>query len=91
MARHCLLVTLTLYNTRAHTDPRESRRPHNGDQLLHIEPPLRQVVCYGTFCRRQQIVPTLAAHFVAPMHNLTPGDKMCCSGTYGFGVTKCAV
>ena len=56
-----------------------------------------QTPCYGTFCRpcticrRRQIVPTLAAHFVAPMHNLTPGDKMCCSGTYGFGATKCAV
>ena len=43
--------------------------------------------CYGTFCRpcticrRRQIAPTLAAHFVAPMHNLTPDDKMCCSGT----------
>ena len=53
--------------------------------------------CYGTFCRPcticrwRQIVPTLAAHFVAPMHNLTPGDKMCRSGTYGFGATKCAV
>ena len=48
-------------------------------------------VCYGTFCRpcticrRRQIVPTLAAHFVAPLHNLTPGDKMCCSGRYVWG------
>ena len=47
--------------------------------------------CYGTFCRPcticrwRQIVPTLAAHFVAPLHNLTPGDKMCCSGRYVWG------
>ena len=57
----------------------------------------RLVPCYGTFCRpcticrRRQIVSTLAAHFVASMHNLTPGDKMCRSGTYGVGATKCAV
>ena len=30
-------------------------------------------------------MPTLAAHCVASVHNLTPGDKMCCSGTYGLG------
>ena len=54
-------------------------------------------LCYGTFCRpctichRRQIVSTLGAHFIAPMHNLTPGDKMCCTGRYGFGATKCAV
>ena len=43
--------------------------------------------CYGTFCRpcticQRQIVPTLAAHFVVPMHNLTPGDKMCKSAYF---------
>ena len=52
---------------------------------------LQKSKCYGTFCRpcticrRWQIVPTLAAHYVAPMHNLTPGDKMCCSGRYVWG------
>ena len=34
-------------------------------------------VAPAQICRRRQIVPTLAAHFVASMHNLTPGDKMC--------------
>ena len=52
---------------------------------------LRHICRPCTICRQRQIVSPLAAHFVAPMHNLTPGDKMCRSGRYGFGVTKCAV
>ena len=72
----------------------KSNALQNGEEQ---ESTAREETCYGTFChpcticRQRQIVSTLAAHFVASMHNLTPGDKMCRSGTYGFGATKCAV
>ena len=42
-------------------------------------------VAPAQFVAGDKIVPTLAAHSVAPVHNLTPGDKMCGSGTCGLG------